>query len=81
MQVSVKYFSVLHSITGKREENLELPEHSTGEIMLEQVLEHYPAIKPYKNILRLAVNQEYRDFSTKLQEQDEVVLITPVSGG
>lgn len=81
MQVSVKYFSVLHSITGKKMENLNLPDGSTGEVLLERILEYYPGLHPYRDVVRLAVNQEYRKFSITLQEQDEVVLITPVSGG
>jgi molybdopterin converting factor small subunit len=81
MQVTVKYFSALSSLTGKKEEVYHLPEKSTGFILLDRLTDDYPGIKKYKNHLRLSVNQEYRDFSASLQHHDELVFITPVSGG
>lgn len=81
MQIHVKYFSVLASITGKRDEIIELPENSSGESLMEAITDKYPGIDPYREYLKLAVNLDYSEFDRILQPKDEVALIPPVSGG
>ncbi len=43
--------------------------------------EQYPPMAPYRSIMRLAVNQKYVQDSNRLQDGDEIAIITPVSGG
>lgn len=43
--------------------------------------QEYPEMEKYKTYIRLSVNQQYLPFTTELKPNDEVVFITPVSGG
>lgn len=81
MKISVLYFSVFQKITGKRSEQFDLDEKVSAEQLFSLMTERYPDLSEYKQYLRLAVNQEYQPFDTVLQHDDEVVFITPVSGG
>jgi MoaD family protein len=81
MNISVIYFSVLKKITGKRQEEIHLDKPSKAEDLFEMLAEQYPEMKKYKPYIRVSVNQEYLPFQTELKADDEVVFITPVSGG
>lgn len=81
MNISVIYFSVLQKITGKRQEQIHLENSSNGEDLFELLAGQYPELNKYKKHLRLSVNREYSPFDRTLQSDDEVVFITPVSGG
>lgn len=79
--VSIKYFSVLSEITGKRQEQLSIREGETLEDIFIAVKERFPGIGKYRPHIRAAVNQQYEEFDFKPKKNDEVVFITPVSGG
>lgn len=81
MKISVIYFSILQKITGKRQETIHLEQPGNAEELFEIIAEQYPEIKKYKPYMRVSVNQEYLPFNTQLNPDDEVVFITPVSGG
>jgi molybdopterin converting factor small subunit len=79
--VSIKYFSILAQIVSKRSEMYELESGATLKHLLDSLLATYPEIQPYVPFIRFAVNQEYRELDFVLSENDEIALITPVSGG
>jgi molybdopterin converting factor small subunit len=80
-QVKLLWFSVLSEKRGLRSEFIPLPGECTIEEFLTQLSREHAFLKPYLNHLRVAVNQRYTDASAKLKANDEVALITPVSGG
>jgi len=79
--VSIKYFSVLSDITGKRQETLSIHEGDTLKQILAGISDRFPGIEKYRPHIRVAVNQNYEQFDYKPKDQDEIVFITPVSGG
>lgn len=79
--ISIKYFSVLSEITDKRQENLSIREGDTLEDILISITERFPEIEKYRPHIRVAVNQTYEEFDFKPKNNDEIVFITPVSGG
>lgn len=79
--VSIKYFSVLSEITGTRQENLAIREGDTLEDVFISIKKRFPGIEKYRPHIRAAVNQNYEEFDFKPKENDEIVFITPVSGG
>lgn len=79
--ISIKYFSVLSEITGKRQEKLPTREGETLHDILQSITERFPEIEKYRPHIRAAVNQNYEEFDFKPKDNDEVVFITPVSGG
>lgn len=79
--VSIKYFSVLADITGKRIEQLAMNEGDTLQQILTGISARFPEIKKYQPHIRAAVNQKYEELDFKPEKDDEIVFITPVSGG
>jgi MoaE-MoaD fusion protein len=79
--VSIKYFSVLAQIAEKRNETIELQNGVSVEQLLDLLKKKYPAMGPYISHVRVAVNQNYVSGDFKPSPNDEIALITPVSGG
>src|ERR1700719_1943818 len=81
MRVRVLFFGVLKDLAGKSSDALDLPENAS----LRDLLAHYesvmPNIKASLSSLALAVNQQYASPDKRLQTDDEVALLPPVSGG
>lgn len=49
--------------------------------ILDELTERFPGISKYRKHIRVAVNQEYVEFDYQPVDSDEIVFITPVSGG
>lgn len=79
--VRVILFAVIRDLVGKESFALSVPVDSTVGAVIELLIAQYPKIHEWKHHVRVAVNQEYVSFDYLLHEQDEVVLIPPVSGG
>jgi molybdopterin converting factor subunit 1 len=78
-QVTLLYFAVLREQAGCSEERLETGATTPAELY-EQVRARHGFTLP-ASMLRVAVNDEFRDWSTPLGENDRVVFIPPVAGG
>lgn len=74
-------FSVLREKIGAEQVTVRLPTPATGADLLDALSEAHPQLVPYRQVIRLAVNEAYAEADVPLQEGDEVALITPVSGG
>lgn len=51
---------------------------------LAQLIQSVPELRPLvknKNILKVAVNQEFSNFNVEVKDGDEVAFLPPVSGG
>lgn len=81
VEVRVLLFSVLRERLGVSGMAVSLDAPATGGTLVDQLVEQNPALRDYRSILRLAVNERYVPFDTPLRDGDEVALITPVSGG
>lgn len=81
VRLRVLLFSTLRERLGRRELEVSVPAPATGRRLLDQLAAQHPAIAAYRPVIRLAVNQEYVPESVELHENDEIALITPVSGG
>lgn len=77
----IQLYSVLRSKLAAASVNLEAHDGVTAGEVLDALCDHYPPMAPYRNIMRLAVNQEYALESRIIYAGDELALITPVSGG
>jgi len=81
MQVRVLFFGVLKDLVGQAEDSLSLPERA----ILRDVLSYYeariPQLKTLSSSIAMSINQQYARPESKLQPQDEVALLPPVSGG
>lgn len=80
-RVQVLLFAVLRERVGAASLALTLPDGATGEDLLDALERDHPALRPYRRVVRLAVNETYVPNHARLRDGDDVALITPVSGG
>ena len=81
MRITVRYFAVLREITGRIEEDVELPDDSRGTVLLDRLAESYSSLKAYIPYLRLATDSAYLSLDDTLDDGTVVNVIPPVSGG
>ena len=81
MTITVKLFAILREQAGVSSLPLDLPEHSTVDAALQQLVNAHPALIRLLPKSGYAVNQAYSSRRTILKEGDELALIPPVSGG
>ncbi|MBV8910513.1 MAG: NTP transferase domain-containing protein [Gammaproteobacteria bacterium] len=78
-RLTVQYYAVLREQAGRREESLTTAARTPRELYDELRSRHPFSLAP--EMLRVAVNTEFRDWSTPLSDGDRVVFIPPVAGG
>ena len=81
MQVRLLFFASLKDIVGARQLRLDLPAGATVDDVLTQLESSYPRMKDYRPVVLTALNEEYVDKRTAIQEGDELAIFPPVSGG
>ena len=81
--MKIKYFAWIKDITNLEEEEINLNEAKNLDELKTYIIEKYPDLKKHmiKEILRFAINQEYAVSNTNLNEEDEIAIFPPVSGG
>ena len=79
--IDVLFFSVLRERIGASRGSVSLPAGANGKALLDALEASYPAIRSFRPVIRLAVNEAYEREDVELRDGDEVALITPVSGG
>lgn len=80
MKIDLLAFGIAKDILKSRSLPVELPEGGTVGDLKEKLVAKFPGFQKLKS-LAIAVNTEYRDDDFSLSENDEVVIIPPVSGG
>jgi MoaE-MoaD fusion protein len=81
MQVRLLFFATLKDIVGAREMQLEVPVGVTIADVLTHLEGNYPRIKEYRQVVLTAINEEYVDQNTQVEDGDELAIFPPVSGG
>ena len=81
--MKIKYFAWIKEITQNDEEEINSDEIDNLDQLKKFLMNKYPdLIKHFnKEILRFAVNQEYVVENIDLDEDDEIAVFPPVSGG
>ncbi|WP_036486100.1 MoaD/ThiS family protein [Myxosarcina sp. GI1] len=79
--ITVKLFAVYQEVFGKPELNLNFPQPTTVDSVLDYLIEQKPELAKWRDITRFGVNLKFVEADTLLEDSDEVVLIPPVSGG
>jgi molybdopterin-guanine dinucleotide biosynthesis protein A len=78
-KIRVQYFALLREQAGRSDESLTTTAHTPRELY-EELRQRYPfSLAP--EMLRVAVNTEFGDWSQPLADGDAVVFIPPVAGG
>ena len=82
MKVNVRLFATLRERAGASSIDIELPECATVDDALDVLRERSELADALDRLpVRLAVNREYVEPGAALHADDELALITPVSGG
>lgn len=81
--MKIKYFAWIKDITENDEEEINSNEVDNLKKLKIFLITKYPDLKKYfnKEVLRFAVNQEYVFENIKLNQEDEIAIFPPVSGG
>ena len=79
MQLKVFFFGATADAVGSRELELATVETTTAQSLIDQLSQQHPALAKHK--LLIAVNEDYADADTILNDGDELALFTAVSGG
>src|SRR5579863_8568559 len=74
MQVRILFFATLKDIVGARQMQLEVPAGATVGDVLTSLETRYPRIKDYRPVVLTAINEEYVDQRTAVQDGDEVAI-------
>lgn len=80
MNLKVLCFGITRDIIGQFEYTLSLPANASVADLKQHLSTHFPTFATLKS-LRIALNEEYAEDTMALKENDEIVLIPPVSGG
>jgi molybdopterin converting factor subunit 1 len=80
MKVNVLLFGITKDLVGKQLLNIDIQEKSTVAEFKRLLQERYPELIEL-NSLAIAVNSEYAKDNVLINENDEIALIPPVSGG
>lgn len=81
MKIKLQLFAAARDAVGNPTVELDLPSDAAVAALRGQLVAEYPALKPLRDSLLVAVNNEYASDETKLHETDEVACFPPVSGG
>lgn len=79
MKYKVKSFGIATDIIGERSTTIETDAVTVGELR-SWLVNKYPELLELRSLF-IAVNQNYADDNSGINEADEIVLIPPVSGG
>ncbi|KYG82369.1 molybdopterin synthase sulfur carrier subunit [Roseivirga echinicomitans] len=80
MKIEVIAFGIAKDILNGNQVTLEMDEQSSVADVRQALVDLYPAFQGLAS-LQLAVNADYVNDDYLIKENDEVVLIPPVSGG
>jgi len=79
--VTIKLFAAYQEAYGVTELVREFPSETSVGKVLENIITEHPELAQWREITRFAVNLQFVEPDTVLQDGDEVVFIPPVSGG
>jgi molybdopterin converting factor small subunit len=81
MQVRVSFYSFFTELAGCASVQQTIPEGSTLDALLNQVVERFPKLAGMRKSTLIAVGLEYQPPEYVLKDGDEVSLFPPVQGG
>ncbi len=80
MKINILLFGITKDLVGKRSLNMDVPDRTSVGELRKLLTDHYPELEDVSAIA-IAVNNEYAGDEFLLNENDEIALLPPVSGG
>jgi sulfur-carrier protein len=81
IKITVKLFAAYQEAYQASELRLELPQSTSVIHVFDRLLKEKPELEKWRNLTRFGVNLQFVTADTLLENEDELVLIPPVSGG
>ena len=81
MTVTVLFFAHYQDITGGRERRVLLEDGATVRDLAHLLAQQHPSLTSLLSYGRVAVNADHAEAETTLNDNDEVALMPPMSGG
>ena len=81
LKINILLFANLKEIANQSSLQLDVPETTIVADIIDIVKNEIPNLVPYFESIMIAVNMTYVENSYKLNNNDEVALIPPASGG
>jgi len=81
MKIRVTFYAVCRDLAGTDTTEIILPVNATGQQLWKELIDRYPLLNGIAPQVALAVNNRYVKPDAVLQDNDDVSLIPPVSGG
>jgi molybdopterin converting factor subunit 1 len=79
MQLKIQYYAIMREQAGRSEETVETQSQTAADLYAELNLRHHFTLA--REQLKVAVNNEFSDWSRRLAAGDAVVFVPPVAGG
>jgi molybdopterin converting factor subunit 1 len=81
VSVEVRFFASIREVLDTDKLKLDLPDGADTNTLLDELIQLFPDIKDYLEGVAIAVNQSYVTTVARLNQNDTVALIPPISGG
>ena len=81
MTINVLYFASLREEIGRASDQFEFSSDKISSLSIEQLWQHATGQASFPEQLLVAVNQEYKEPQSLLNDGDEVAFFPPVTGG
>lgn len=81
MRITLRYFASVREKLKRSEEEREIPSGATVRTVWDILKREHPELSAMEKAMSFAVAQEYVDRDHPLQDNDELAVIPPVSGG
>jgi molybdopterin converting factor small subunit len=81
MKVRVLLFGPAAMASGADSVTVSVEEGASRDRVLAALSDQFPSLRPFARVGRLAVNAGYSDAQTRIAANDELALISMVSGG
>lgn len=79
MRYTIQYFALLREQRGRETETIESDCETAEELYQTLAAQHSFSLSP--KTLKVAINDDFADWDTRLSDGDTVVFIPPVAGG
>lgn len=81
IKIHLKLFASMKDICGFSEKDISYEQPVSVNSLIQELADSHPEISGKKDILLIAINEEYADTHTILKDGDTVAIFPPVSGG
>lgn len=81
IQITLKLFAVFQEVLATDQIQIDLPVGATVSQIFDRLVAQHPNLEKWRSLTRYAINLNFSEPHTIVNNGDEVALIPPVSGG